>query len=282
MLKKKLILLFGFLIFVAFLSGATSIEDDFSRISGKVGSNLSAGGVSGVTITLFENGALKFSTRSDRNGNFSFVNIPPGQYSISAKKTGFNDFSKTIRLNPRFTLKIKFDLVSKEQAAAAPVAQPVKMDLPTNPRMELPKNNQSAKNDVPQPEIAKAEPGPDTASAQNSETAVIESEATTGDVPDYVANPDQLPEPEGGLAGIIRNIKYPELAIKRQIQGTVLVNVTVDQSGTAIQCDIKKSVDPILDEAAVETIYNSRFIPATHSGKKVSSTVAIPVKFIIR
>lgn len=281
MLKKKLILLFGFLVFIAMNCLATSIEDDFSRISGKVGSNVGVGGVSGVTITLFENGALKFSTRSDRNGNFSFVNIPPGQYLISAKKTGFNDFSKNIRLNPRFTLKIKFDLVSKEQIVTAPVAQPVKMDLPTNPRMELPKNNEVAKTEIPQTEIAKTESEPAIISPVNEEPAVIESEATTGDVPDYVANPDQLPEPEGGLGGIIKNIKYPELAIKRQIQGTVKVNVTVDQNGTAIQCDIIKSVDPLLDEAAVETIYLSKFIPATHSGKKVTSTVLIPVKFKI-
>lgn len=286
MLMKKLIPFISFLVIFGQPAAATTIEDEFSRISGKVGSS-AGGGVSEATIILFENGAVKFSTRTDRNGNFSFINIPPGQYLISAKKNGYNEFNKTIKLNPRFTLKIKFDLVSKEQPVAAQATQVIKQDLPVNPQMKVakaePADKSPAKSNSEEKETLQVKSTPEAnPSTAEDNSVVMETEASTDDVPDFVPNPEQQPEPEGGIVAIYKNIKYPELAIKRQIQGTVLVNVTVDQSGNAIRCDIVNSVDRILDEAAVETIYNSKFIPATHQGKKVTSTVAIPVKFRIK
>lgn len=287
MFERKLIPIISFLVVFSTLAGASTFEDELSRISGKVGSSASGGGVPQATIILFENGAVKFSTRTDRNGNFSFINIPPGQYLISAKKNGYNDFNKNIKLNPRFTLKIKFDLVSKDQPVAAPVVQVVKQDLPANPQMKIVKNETPDKSASTKPEPEKVPEQvkltPEaTPAATEDDAVVMETEASVDDVPDFVANPEQQPEPEGGIIAIYKNIKYPDMAIKRQIQGTVLVNVTVDQNGNAIRCDIAKSVDTILDEAAVETIYNSKFIPASHQGKKVTSTVAIPVKFRLK
>lgn len=287
MFEKKLIPFISFMVLFSICAEATAFEDELSRISGKVGSSAGGGGVSEATIILFENGAVKFSTRTDRNGNFSFINIPPGQYLISAKKNGFNDFSKSIKLNPRFTLKIKFELVSKDLPATPAVSQVIKQDLPANPQMKIAKNEVGSKSEAQTPEPVKQteavkQPLENTTAPAEGEAVEMESETSGDDVPEFVANPDQQPEPEGGIGAIIRNITYPESAIKRQIQGTVLVNVTVDQSGNAIRCDIRKSVDRILDEAAVETIYNSKFIPAMHQGKKVTSTVAIPVKFKLK
>lgn len=257
-------------------SMAAVTEDESGRIVGKVAST-AGGSVAGATIILFENGAVKFSTRTDKNGNFSFVNIPPGMYQISAKKPGFADFAKSIKINPRFTLKIKFDMQSKDQPVA-PAPAVVKADLPANPQMTV-----------------KATPATEEKPAERQETLalqedtpvgdseiLVESEGTTDEVPEFVANPEVLPEPEGGIVALYKNIKYPELAIKRGAEGTVLVNVTVDKTGTVLQVDIVKSVDPILDEAAINTIYVTRFIPASHQGKTVTSTVGLPVRFKLK
>jgi len=257
-------------------AGAAVAEDESGRIVGKVAST-AGGSVASATIILFENGAVKFSTRTDKNGNFSFVNIPPGMYQISAKKQGFADFVKSIKLNPRFTLKIKFDMQSKDQAAA-PAASVVKADLPANPQMTLKTPQSAEEKPADRPETLVLQEDTPVGDSE----ILVESEATTGEVPEFVANPEVLPEPEGGIVALYKNIKYPELAIKRGAEGTVLVNVTVDKTGTVLQVDIVKSVDPILDEAAINTIYVTRFIPASHQGKNVTSTVALPVKFKLK
>lgn len=124
-------------------NGRTYLDDENGRISGKVVNKTSESGLSGVTIILFEDGAVKFSTRTDQNGNFSFVNIPAGAYLITAKKNSYSDFAKTIRVNPKFTLKLKLGMESLEQpsrpvltAVSAHRATPLDAELPQDGFMQ--------------------------------------------------------------------------------------------------------------------------------------------------
>lgn len=60
-------------------------------ISGRV-ATVSNGNLSGVTLTL--SGAQAGSTQSDNSGNYSFANLPAGNYTVTPSKTAFS-FSPT-------------------------------------------------------------------------------------------------------------------------------------------------------------------------------------------
>ncbi|NUQ81117.1 MAG: TonB family protein [Bacteroidetes bacterium] len=264
-------------------NGRTYLDDENGRISGKVVNKTSESGLSGVTIILFEDGAVKFSTRTDQNGNFSFVNIPAGAYLITAKKNSYSDFAKTIRVNPKFTLKLKLGMESLEQpsrpvltAVSAPKSEPMSKSAERR-QADATQAPGAASGTQASPETATASATPGTAKEDAAEEGEIFIDET--DVVEMVENPDQQPEPVGGIGAIIKAIVYPPMAIQRKLEGTVLINVTVNQYGDPTQCVVIRSVDPTLDEAAVETIYRSKFIPASHRGKAVVSSVAIPVKF---
>jgi protein TonB len=74
---------------------------------------------------------------------------------------------------------------------------------------------------------------------------------------------------------------YPEGARKTGAQGTVLVGVKIDRSGTVESASVTEGVEghPELGEAALEAVRQWRFEPAKEGGKPVDIEVTIPVKF---
>ncbi len=58
---------------------------------------------------------------------------------------------------------------------------------------------------------------------------------------------------------------YPELARQAQIQGLVILGVTVDESARPVDIRILRGI-PILNEAAVEALKTWRYEPATVDG----------------
>jgi len=77
-----------------------------------------------------------------------------------------------------------------------------------------------------------------------------------------------------------KNLAYPKQAIKKEIQGTVVVLFIVGSNGEVSDVTIKKSVHPLLDEEAMRLIKSSpRWKPATWDGMKVAQYMAQPVVF---
>jgi len=73
---------------------------------------------------------------------------------------------------------------------------------------------------------------------------------------------------------------YPILAKKRRIQGKVLLIVEVDSTGTASEVKISKSSGSnVLDQEALRTVKNWRFIPAKKNGNFVQANVIVPIEF---
>ena len=75
--------------------------------------------------------------------------------------------------------------------------------------------------------------------------------------------------------------KYPESAQEAGIQGTVFVEVYIDEKGRVKETRIIKGI-PELDEAATEAIHRVRFMPAKQGGSTVAARIVIPVKFSLR
>ncbi|MBR4756921.1 MAG: TonB family protein [Bacteroidales bacterium] len=75
-------------------------------------------------------------------------------------------------------------------------------------------------------------------------------------------------------------MKYPDEAVKNGIQGRVLVDFIIDESGKVRDVKVLKGADPLLDDEAVRIIsgYPS-WKPGRVRGKKVSSEMSLYVEF---
>jgi TonB family protein len=102
-----------------------------------------------------------------------------------------------------------------------------------------------------------------------------------------VAPPDRAERPKFGefiyveeLPEAISKVQpiYPDEAREAGMDGTVIVQALVLQDGTVGDTKIVKSI-PMLDAAAVASVMQWRFKPASSKGLPVAVWVAVPVKF---
>jgi periplasmic protein TonB len=95
----------------------------------------------------------------------------------------------------------------------------------------------------------------------------------TGDGP--VLDYDQPPR-------LIRNVKpqYPQDAFIKKIEGTVVVEITIDSTGAVVNARVIQSI-PLLDAAALATVKQWRFSPAMKAGRPVTIIAHAPVAFRI-
>jgi TonB family protein len=93
--------------------------------------------------------------------------------------------------------------------------------------------------------------------------------------PDYVPY-DQAPE-------VINQEqpKYPALALKAGLEGTVWTKLWVDETGRVAQAYVAKSDAQIFEQSALEAARQWRFKPAMTKGKPLATWVSIPFRFKI-
>jgi len=73
--------------------------------------------------------------------------------------------------------------------------------------------------------------------------------------------------------------EYPDDARARKIEGSVQLGLTIDHDGEPQNIQIKRSLDPSLDQAAVDAIRKWRFEPAMKNGQPVSMWVVVEIYF---
>ena len=72
---------------------------------------------------------------------------------------------------------------------------------------------------------------------------------------------------------------YPTLAVKENQQGTVLVDLTIGDSGRIVSIKIHHSNSDALDNAAVNALRRGRYMAAMHNGEHVAGTLHFSVTF---
>lgn len=73
---------------------------------------------------------------------------------------------------------------------------------------------------------------------------------------------------------------YPEIAIKRRWEGTVLLRLDVTPEGRVGRVEILRgSGHDVLDGEAVRAVRAWRFVPAIRDGRPVATSVRLPVRF---
>ena len=93
----------------------------------------------------------------------------------------------------------------------------------------------------------------------------------TGPVMDYDAPPRPIK---------ITKPQYPQEAFVKKIEGTVIVEILIDSTGRVVRARVIQSV-PLLDAAALQTVYQWIFEPAVKHGRPVPTIAHAPVAFRI-
>lgn len=80
---------------------------------------------------------------------------------------------------------------------------------------------------------------------------------------------------------------YPQEASDKEIQGRVLVEVTVDAKGKITDAKIKQGVHELLDKEAMKAIdkvraSGTKFKLTTSEGQPIASTLVVPVDFRLK
>ena len=95
---------------------------------------------------------------------------------------------------------------------------------------------------------------------------------------------EQMPEFPGGQAALMSflgsQMKYPENAAKNNIQGRVIVQFVVDETGQVCDVQVARSVNEELDAEAIRVCkLLPKFIPGRQDGKAVAVWYNLPISF---
>lgn len=75
---------------------------------------------------------------------------------------------------------------------------------------------------------------------------------------------------------------YPPVAKRLQKEGNVLLRVTIDERGRAVDVEIVKGAGFGFDEEAVKAVRCSTFVPAKKEGKPLGCKVLLPIRFVLK
>lgn len=159
-------------------------------------------------------------------------------------------------------------------------------------KVEISNNSQNEKNVLPKapPKLPDQIVAPliTTQEILSEEESKIEEEISvppTTEVIEETKEPtfflavEEMPQPIGGLQGILGKITYPEIAKRVGIQGKVFVKAFVDETGTVVNAEVVKGIGGGCDEAALNAILKTKFTPGKQRGKPIKVQVTVPVLF---
>ncbi|WP_227607513.1 energy transducer TonB [Hymenobacter translucens] len=98
---------------------------------------------------------------------------------------------------------------------------------------------------------------------------------------------EQMPVPPGGMDALLqyisKNIKYPAMALRNQVEGKVFVAFVVGPDGAVSDVKVQKGIGGGCDEEAVRVIKGlPRWAPGKQNGRPVSVSFTVPVTFAIK
>ncbi len=99
---------------------------------------------------------------------------------------------------------------------------------------------------------------------------------------DFFVVVEHMPELIGGLASLQEKVRYPELAVRANIQGRVVVQFIINERGEVENPQVVRGIGGGCDEEAVRVVKQARFTPGMQRGRPVRVQYSVPVTFVIR
>ncbi|SFB37170.1 energy transducer TonB [Algoriphagus aquimarinus] len=101
---------------------------------------------------------------------------------------------------------------------------------------------------------------------------------------DVLMEVDEMPKPKGGYEGwnayLSQNLKYPEAARERKIEGTVIAIFVVDEKGEVSNVEILRGIGGGCDEEVMRLVKESpKWTPGKKDGEIVKVKMRLPVRF---
>ncbi len=98
---------------------------------------------------------------------------------------------------------------------------------------------------------------------------------------------EEMPEYPGGVVALrnflAQTVKYPETAIKNQVQGKVYVTFVVEKDGSVSRAKIVRGVDSSLDAEALRVVkLLSNWKPGRQKGQDVAVQYTVPINFALQ
>jgi protein TonB len=122
-------------------------------------------------------------------------------------------------------------------------------------------------------------PLPTEPAAQQSNAPVAAAEPVANPV---VAAPPEV-EPDYKASYLNNHLTYPLAARRMGIQGRVVLNVEVLAEGMSGQMNVHQSSGhKELDRAALESVKNWRFVPASRAGQPFTKWFRVPIQFSLK
>ena len=95
---------------------------------------------------------------------------------------------------------------------------------------------------------------------------------------------EQMPEFPGGQEGLMRylqqNVQYPPTAVQNNVQGRVIVQFIIDETGQVGDVEVVRSVSEEVDAEAVRVIKSMpKFEPGRQNGEPVAVWYTLPIAF---
>lgn len=106
----------------------------------------------------------------------------------------------------------------------------------------------------------------------------VEIKRIVEETPYFVAV-EEMPEPIGGIADIQKRVIYPKIASLSGVEGRVIINAYVSETGNVTRTEVVKGIGAGCDEAAVEAVLNTKFKPGKQRGNPVNVRITIPILF---
>ncbi len=90
----------------------------------------------------------------------------------------------------------------------------------------------------------------------------------------------QVPVDEPARLAEPLEIEYPDAAVRRRLEGVVIVAVAIDRSGVLVYAEVRRSSGhAVLDSAALVAVRRADFRAAKRGGERVASRASIPIEY---
>ncbi len=99
------------------------------------------------------------------------------------------------------------------------------------------------------------------------------------DEEDFFVVVENMPELIGGLAGLQKQVRYPEMARKAGIEGRVIIQFIVNEDGNVEDPRVVRGIGGGCDEEAMRAVKKAQFQPGRQRGKPVRVQYSLPIVF---